>query len=968
VTILIEKHSKEKSILTHYQTTLLGRIFAKHGKFVSLDILENKLAIRQLVSKKDIPFLDIDSIYVEKGYIWNTLIIYLQDGGVYQLGGINKSKSIALEKAFNDKKLTFLERVAKNLSPMVNEAYIASKAFLSGNQYIRHAKPGMWLETYNKPLSVLLSEPDLLEKLPAQSQSQFSAIHDLLRGKGDYIANLNKAFVEQQLEAYKGYFDTVESNPLTLNQRKSCVIDERYNLVLAGAGTGKTSTIVARAGYLVKSGLAKPDEILLLAFGNEAAKEMDTRIREKLQFDDLTAKTFHSFGQSIIAAVEQKKPSISNMATDDSPYKSFVDSTLREFLTRDDYQSSALTYLLYEKHPYKNPFSFKTLKAYNQYIQENELRTFQKELVKSYEELLIANFLFQQGINYQYEANYQINTATADFRAYQPDFYLPDYGIYIEHFGVDENDNTPPFIDKTKYVEGMRWKRELHQKHQTILVETYSYEKRQGILLESLAEKLQQHGVEFKPIANNALLSKLEELGEILDLSKLLAELLSQFKTSNASITQLTESSQKGGYKSILKLFKPLYESYEKQLKQTQTIDFNDMISKATGYIINGRYQSPYKYIMVDEFQDISAPRNALIKALLDQDPDNGFYCVGDDWQSIYRFTGSDINIIAEFEKNYGFAATTILDKTFRFNNKIGDVASKFIQCNPIQFIKKIESHQIVEAPAVSLLKTNNTNYGLNAALSSISSRVNRPVTVLILARFHFRFKDLELKAIKRNYPNLQVITQSIHASKGKEADYVIIIGLEKGKFGLPSTKITHPLLELLLPKLEAFPYSEERRVFYVALTRAKHHVYLITNPNNPSIFVRELLKNKYEISDNEFNGKGFSPKLVEKLCERCEVGYMVPRDGQHGKFLACNNPACNNTESGCDWCKSALIKEGNFRVCENPKCDFKQPVCPQCGAGLKLRSGQYGKFWGCTHYRSGNEFSCGYTEKFIEL
>lgn len=337
-------------------------------------------------------------------------------------------------------------------------------------------------------------------------------------------------------------------------------------------------------------------------------------------------------------------------------------------------------------------------------------------------------------------------------------------------------------------------------------------------MLQSLAEKLKQHDVEFKPVANNALLTKLEELGEILDLSKLLADLLSQFKTSNSSLNQLTEYSEGKGHKSILKLFRPLYESYEKQLKQTQTIDFNDMIGKATEYIVSGRYQSPYKYIMVDEFQDISAPRNALIKALLNQDPDNGFYCVGDDWQSIYRFTGSDINIIAEFEKNYGFAATTVLDKTFRFNNKIGDVASRFIQCNPIQFIKKIESHQIVEAPAVSLLKTNDTNYGLNAALASISSKVSKPVTVLVLARFHFRFKDLELNAIKLNYPNLQITTQSIHASKGKEADYVIIIGLERGKFGLPSTKITHPLLELLLPSLEAFPYAEERRVFYVGV------------------------------------------------------------------------------------------------------------------------------------------------------
>ncbi len=857
--------------------------------------------------------------------------------------------------------------MANNLSPMVDEAFVSSQSFLNQNQYIRHAKPIKWFETY-KPLNIFLSEPDLLDQLPEENLSQWAEIAELLSGKAAYISNINNTFVKQQLEIYKNYFDRVEANPLTLNQRRSCVIDERYNLVLAGAGTGKTSTIVARAGYLVKASLAKSSDILLLAYGNEAAKEMDTRIRDKLQFDDLTAKTFHSFGQNIIAEVEQKKPSINLMATDERAYEAFIDETLRNHLKQEDYQSSALGYLLYEKHPYKNPFSFKTLKAYNQYIQYNELRTFQKKLVKSYEELLISNFLSQQGIRHEYEANYQINTTTADFRAYQPDFYLPDYGIYIEHFGVDEDNNTPPFVDQAKYVEGMRWKRELHKKHETILVETYSYEKRQGVLLQSLAEKLKQHDVEFKPVENNVLLSKLEELGEILDLSKLLARFLEQFKTSNSSIKQLTEYSEGKGFKAILKLFNPIYESYQDKLKQTNTIDFNDMISMAVEYIKSGQYQSPYKYIMVDEFQDISAPRNALIKALLDQDSENGFYCVGDDWQSIYRFAGSDINIIAEFKKNYGFTATTILDKTFRFNNKIGDVASKFIQCNPVQFIKDIKSHQIIDTPAVSLLKTKDSSYGLNAALASINSKITKPATVLVLSRFHWRFKKLSMQEVKSNFPNLKITTQSIHASKGKEADYVIIIGLESGKAGLPPTKITHPLLELLLPRLEAFPYAEERRIFYVALTRAKHHVYLIAHPHNPSIFIGELIKGKYEITDNEFNSGCFSLKLVEKLCESCEVGYMVPTDGVNGKFLACNSQACNVTENGCDWCKSALIKVGDFRVCENSDCNFKQPICPQCGFGLKQRSGKYGSFWGCTNYRSDKEFSCGYTIKSIEL
>jgi len=169
-------------------------------------------------------------------------------------------------------------------------------------------------------------------------------------------------------------------------------------------------------------------------------------------------------------------------------------------------------------------------------------------------------------------------------------------------------------------------------------------------------------------------------------------------------------------------------------------------------------------------------------------------------------------------------------------------------------------------------------------------------------------------------------------------------------------------LLSCLLPQLETFPHAEERRVFYVALTRAKNHVYLITDPNKPSPFVRELLNDKYDINDKEFSNK-FSSKLVEKSCEHCEVGYMIPRSGKHGKFLTCDNPTCHHTENGCDWCNSALIAKGTFRLCENSDCNFKEPICSKCGSGMKLRKGRYGQFWGCKNYKSDKAFSCGHTK-----
>jgi len=414
-------------------------------------------------------------------------------------------------------------------------------------------------------------------------------------------------------------------------------------------------------------------------------------------------------------------------------------------------------------------------------------------------------------------------------------------------------------------------------------------------------------------------------------------------------------------------LFEPIYEAYQQRLKATNTIDFEDMIGKAIEYVENGQYQSPYSYLLVDEFQDISASRARLIKGLLNQKPDNSLFCVGDDWQSVYRFTGSDVTITKDFTKYFGYTATSVLDKTFRFNNKIGDFASQFVMQNSTQIQKQINSHQQVEHTAVSLIKTNQDQVGLNAALSAISAKTKDKASVLILARFNF--KKPEIGHLKREYPKLKCQFMTVHASKGKEADYVIVLGMEKGKHGFPSEKATHPLLELLLPKAEVFAHAEERRLFYVALTRAKHHVYLISDANKASDFIRELVKDKYEMLTEEFIGEGFQEKVADISCSQCKTGYMVARDSQHGSFFGCSQyPLCEYTQTACNWCGSGLTEKGRFRICENKRCDFVEPVCPKCKGTLSLRKGSYGQFWGCSHYRKGAEFSCGHKEKFIDL
>lgn len=889
----------------NYKISLLAGCFAAHtGLFRSLTLDKAGLVLsgKKSVATK-IAFLTagLDFI-IERGYFWDALVIHTEDGQVIRFGGIAKEQSQKIKNELDSQTQTYIKRYYQILVPDLKRAYLQASLLFNGQRYIRYPTARQWLKTYEH-LRDGVCRQDLLRYLDNEAALWAEFIRPFLDNT-HHIGIINEAYIQTQLSRYQGYFDQVESNPLTDKQRKACVIDEQNNLVLAGAGTGKTSTMIGRAGYLLKSGLATSDQILMLAYANKAAKEMEQRIQQKLAINTLTVKTFHALGKQIITKVEGAVPAINKMAEDGALRAKFVDDQIKQFLLDDRYKSRLVTYFIRFTYPYKSKFAFKTLGAYNQYILENELRTLQGELVKSYEECEIANYLYRQGIAYRYEANYEVNTAGPDYKAYQPDFYLPEYAIYIEHFAVNERNETPPFMDRASYLEGMAWKRALHGTHQTRLIETYSYQKHQGVLTQVLRARLLEAGVNFRPLADDVLLTQLHQLGEISKFSELIANVLVLFKAAYLSIPGLGHLAQRHEDKERMlaaaKLFEPVYEAYQQQLRMTETIDFDDMISTAIAYVESGQYQSAYRYILVDEFQDISASRARLVKALLTQNSDNSLFSVGDDWQSIYRFAGSDVSITRDFEKHFGFTATNVLDKTFRFNNKIGELAARFVNQNPAQLEKTIHSARMVNKSAVSLIKTASEATGINAALTAIyQEQAGSSASVLILARFSFKKPDLS--DLKQQFPSLNIEFMTVHAAKGKEADYVIIVGLEHGKHGFPSEKSTHPLLEMLLPKAEYFKHAEERRLFYVALTRARHHVYLLADANKASAFIRELVNNNYDILTDEFQGKGFQKQLANTPCKCCKTGYLIERKGPHGVFFGCNQyPLCNHTQKTC--------------------------------------------------------------------
>ena len=784
-------------------------------------------------------------------------------------------------------------------------------------------------------------------------------------------------YVKEKKIEFSDYFDTIESNPLTDSQRDACVIDQDNNLVLAGAGTGKTSTMIGRAGFLVKSGQARPDQILLLAYANKAAAEMQERLDERIGGKSIQAGTFHKLGKNIIAVVEGGQPSLSPLADDEKQLAYHVNKWFEEKMLQEAYKNKVLEYFSYYLYPSANPFDFESEGEYFDYLLDNEIRTLNGEAVKSLGECLIANHLFKLGVQYEYEAAYERPTRSFDFRQYQPDFYLPEYKIYIEHLGIDRNGETAPYVNREAYHRDIKWKRALHRKHGTVLVETFHYEQTENILLNLLETRLQSRGVVFNSLPPEAVLQKLREFGAISKFAELLSKLLRRYKSGGFDRQKIqpviSESSDPEQLSAVFGLLSPILDEYESKLADENQIDFDDMISRATAYVSGGRFNSPWRYILVDEFQDISDPRAKLVKALKDSVSECSLFCVGDDWQAIYRFAGSDISYTTEFEDKFGATKTTVLDKTFRFNNSICGIASRFVLENPRQIRKTISAPIAVDKPAVSLLRkpdrsANNpdrVDRRVTDVLDKISSLAEDGASVYLLSRYGFGLPSPEkVRRFTEEYPALSISAMTMHASKGKEADFAVLLGLQSGNNGFPSQKSDHPLLEALLPGAESFPYAEERRLFYVALTRAKHRVYLICDMLLASGFIVELINDDYPIALNEFEAS-LTQMLFQALkCIKCKTGTMVPREGKFGAFFGCiYYPLCDNTENGCKECGTQMQRLDRSRVCINPDCEAKVLVCPRCGADMAIRESRRGKFWGCSNYRGNKENSCFSTE-----
>ena len=841
------------------------------------------------------------------------------------------------EEAFSKSNMQFLLYAiadAKGLMNKNNEIYYAIEELTQAAeqinaQYLKFTEPTHYI-TYSEMEDFLKSSESVREKVNMVFPKYAQYVSDEnVRNLPVLFENIekvrtqhNQSFVRTELEINKLYFDHVLGEyPLDPQQRDSIVKLEDNCLVIASAGSGKTSTIVGKAKYLVEKQNVVPSKILLLTYTKKAANEL----AERMNIEGLNSGTFHSLAYRIIAEVTGMAPSICEA---DVPLNVFRKLILENenFLHDIDNYIINLQSLMKLEHEYLDAFSyFEDRKKYGiqaLFPDKNGAIIF----TKSEEEKRLCSLLTRLGVEFLYECDYPYNTRTPERRQYKPDFtiYFTDSEgkarcIYLEHYAVDSNYQTPRWfgegtrggwkVANQKYLEGIKWKKQTHAQHGTILIETSSADFHYGIVEQKLVEQLTRYGVPINRRSDRELYDMLVSRNRQLEKTvfTLLLSFVTLMKANEKTIDGLLESlklddghavsfTEKRNHYILTHVVKPFYEAYQAELDKNFEIDFTDAIIQATQICREGLWKQ-YDYILVDEFQDISIDRYKFLQALRSEKPKTKLYCVGDDWQSIFRFAGSDMALFYDFEKYFGYTELCRIETTYRFHQPLIDKSSEFVMKNPAQKRKNVRTPLgDTKSTKLQFVKCDTQEGGMLKKAEEIVSSIPLDESILFIGRYNydalsvgFRGKiDHADNRIKVNVAGRDIFFLSVHSAKGLEADHVLLINCNQGAYGFPSLIEDDPILDFVLSRSEQYPFAEERRLFYVALTRAKKKMYILYDKNRPSPFIGEFLL-KLEV------GSYLCPKCLEGKVVAI-TGGITQNNTQYRSFR------CSNNEAGCDF------------------------------------------------------------------
>lgn len=766
-------------------------------------------------------------------------------------------------------------------------------------------------EFVNHYISYFQEANSLIKKLSA-----FNILppKEMLKFKEDFenidrlVKQHNEEVINFLLETNKEFFDHCLKYPLDKQQRRSIVSEEDNCLVVSSAGSGKTSSIIGKVKYLTEIKGIEPERILLISYTNKAATELTERMATK----GLKGYTFHKLAIDIIAKSTGVKPSIC-----DNTDALFID-IYNNLLKEHDFKQSVLKYFV--DYQLDEADWEKRKKDKREQLSEQKKDTYKAMFpdmdgkpiyVRSKQEQKICFALSSFGIKFRYEEPYEYPLQDETYSQYRPDFSIyfekanKTKRIYLEHFGIDEYGCVPAWFAKDKnityeeankkYNDGITWKKTAHEKFGTQLLTTSSADFHYSEIKDKLKKILLTAGVPIQEKTDEELYDLIlpKESKKEKAFIRLIVTFVSLLKSSCKSIKDVLQQAKNNNDKrsiSIIEnIFLPVYDHYTKVLKENKYIDFTDAIIRATE-ICNTTQIVEYDYIIVDEFQDISIDRYYFLKALRKGNTLAKLYCVGDDWQSIYRFSGSDMALFNQFSDYFGATEINKIETTYRFGEPLVALSSQFIQRNRGQIRKDIHSFNSDVRTELEFCAYNRKDYC--DTIGQIVSSIPKDKSIFLLGRYSFddyylSFMYKSVKEGNRFYYFIEgrkIEFLTVHKSKGLEADYVILLQCNKDIYGFPSLVSDDPVLSYVLTESEQFPYGEERRLFYVAITRAKIKTIVLYDNRFPSVFVTEFLQPK-TISEEIYLKHPNANKIWTKRADKFLL--QLHNEGKSIKYIA---------------------------------------------------------------------------------
>lgn len=704
------------------------------------------------------------------------------------------------------------------------------------------------------------------------------------------ISNYNKKFVEQRKKEYEYRWNKGLLH-LDDEQQTAIVTDDKHNLVVAAAGSGKTEVLITRIAYLIarKPDRVQPKRILAIAYQRKAKEEIEQRLRERFNIKNVNVRTFHKLGKDILE--ETSREFRRTDIVDENKKHEIIQKIFNNKIKNEpDFYKLFLQFVktLHDKETKENS---ETKDEALTYARERAYYSINNTRVNSRAEKEILDFFSTHKLNgkpigVQYEP---------DADGFRPDFYLPKYDLFIEHWALNEKGEVPDWFNQSteEYKKSMEMKKKWFAEHNKLLVETFTYEYNEDdpdkfieLLKKRVIDKLKtKHEGNFEftiktyeEIVNMAWQSYRTPIDDIVNF-------ITSAKTYGLTPSKIADRLQKMKWTrkqlTFGNLARPMYSAYEELLKKHEKIDFEDMINNAIEALDDNRSlrADVYDHILIDEYQDISAQRYKLIKKLLERNPKCKLFCVGDDWQSIMGFSGSNLNFFVNFAKFFEHPAITKISTNYRSVKSIVDAGADLIKNNSSCQIQKPTLSNREEVRPIRVLRSPHRkkyegNYHRQTAedcFSRITNYIKRgysPRDILLLTRcmrtrvaHGYRFLSIirtfmekaKENGIKIAYDNAEAQSKvrllTVHKSKGLEAKVVFILNVIKDTYGFPC-EIEDP--SIYEPARENYPpqdqKEEERRLFYVAMTRAKEDLYIYTWEPAKSEFLDEIEEYANEI------------------------------------------------------------------------------------------------------------------------